>query len=290
MKGLDLSFSDGPAAWWRRRYVEGFRIAVQDLWTGGATSEGFRAVAPRNLRRARDAGFIVCGYTNVAPWNTGDVAFEKAVEFASGEWPHLYAVFVDVEIAAHNGQSIREADIRRCLQLIQNAGKKTAIYSAQWFWKGHLGNPTWVWLKQYKIWNAFYDGDPDVDFSSAPWGPWTSDDVMGEQYQGSTDIEGVSVDLNEFREDFFATTRRSPVRASSSGTHRRREEDMPKLISPKGRPEVYQVNGGSLEHIPDRATFDRLGYKMADVEQVENDDKLLALPVTYKGGVPKELR
>lgn len=68
------------------------------------------------------------------------------------------------------------------------------------------------------------------------------------------------------------------------------ESDMPKLISPKGRREVYQVNGGSLEHVPDRATFDRLGYTQADVEQVENDDTLLALPVTYKGGVPKELR
>lgn len=66
--------------------------------------------------------------------------------------------------------------------------------------------------------------------------------------------------------------------------------DMPKLISPNGRDEVYQVNGGSLEHIPDRATFDRLGYMPADVEPVEEDDELLALPVTYKGGVPKELR
>lgn len=64
---------------------------------------------------------------------------------------------------------------------------------------------------------------------------------------------------------------------------------MPKLIRPKGRPEVYQVNGGSLEHIPDRATFDRLGYRPSDVEQVEKEDRLLALPVTYKGGVPQGL-
>ena len=71
---------------------------------------------------------------------------------------------------------------------------------------------------------------------------------------------------------------------------RKGDEDMPKLISPKGRREVYQVNGGSLEHVPDRDTFDRLGYRQSDVEQVENDDKLLALPVTYKGGVPPELR
>jgi hypothetical protein len=278
MKGLDLSFSEAPDTWWRRRYAEGFRVGVQDLWTGGSTSEGLRHVAPRNLRRAREAGFIVCGYTNVAPWNTGDVAFEKAVEFAEDEWQHLYAVFVDVEIKAHTGRSIREADIRRCLERIEAAGKKTAIYSAPWFWVGHLGNPRWSWLKQYRIWNAYYDGDPDTDFATAPWGPWMSDDVIGEQYQGSTEIEGVSVDLNEFREEFFASVLR------------RREVDMPKLIRPRGRPEVYQVNGGSLEHIPDRQTFDRLDYRLADVEQVEKDDSLLALPVTYKGGVPQELR
>lgn len=69
-----------------------------------------------------------------------------------------------------------------------------------------------------------------------------------------------------------------------------RRNDMPKLISPKGRPEVYQVNGGSLEHITDRATFDRLGFKLTDVEQVSGDDKLLDLPVTYKGGVPQSMR
>jgi hypothetical protein len=278
MKGLDLSFSDALEAWWRRRYAAGFRVAVQDLWTGGSTSEGFREIAPRNLRRARAAGFIVCGYTNVAPWNTGDVAFEKAVEFAAGEWQHLFGVFVDVEIKARDGRSIREADIRRCLGRIDAAGKKTAIYSAQWFWVGHLSNPQWGWLKQYKIWNAYYDGDPDIDFARAPWGPWTGEDVIGEQYRGSTDIEGVSVDLNEFRDEFFAAGRR------------RREVDMPKLIRPKDRPEVYQVNGGSLEHIPDRRTFDRLGYRLSDVELVEKDDGLLALPVRYKGGVPKELR
>lgn len=69
-----------------------------------------------------------------------------------------------------------------------------------------------------------------------------------------------------------------------------RSDDMPKLISPRGRPEVYQVNGGSLDHIPDRETFNRLGYKPSDVEQVPNDDKLLDLPVTYQNGVPESLR
>lgn len=65
---------------------------------------------------------------------------------------------------------------------------------------------------------------------------------------------------------------------------------MPKLISLRGRPEVYQVNGGSLEHVPDRETFERLGYRMSDVEQIAPDDPLLRLPVTFPGGVPKALR
>lgn len=68
-----------------------------------------------------------------------------------------------------------------------------------------------------------------------------------------------------------------------------REDDV-RLISPRGRPEVYQVNGGSLEHVPNRATFDRLGYKSSDVEEVSGDDTLLDLPVTYAGGVPPQLR
>lgn len=82
---------------------------------------------------------------------------------------------------------------------------------------------------------------------------------------------------------------RGRVLAGTTQSSQRRN-DMPKLISPRGRPEVYQVNGGSLEHIPDRATFDRLGYKSSDVEQVPGDDGLLDLPVTYRNGVPPGLR
>jgi hypothetical protein len=284
MKGLDLSFSEGSAAWWKRRFAEGYRVAVQDLWTGGSTSEGFRGIAARNLRRAREAGFIVCGYTNVAPWNSGKVAFDKAVEFAEDEWPNIAAVFVDVEIAAHNGQSIREADIRQCLELVTAAGKRTAIYSAQWFWVGHLGNPLWQWLREYQVWNANYDGDPDVDFSKAPWGPWVEADIMGEQFQGSTDIEGVTVDLNEFRDGFFAAN------AVGAATVSDQEEDMPKLFSIIGRPEVYQYNGGSLEHVPNRQVLRAAGLAEASVVELKPTDPLLDLPVTYRGGVPQQLR
>ena len=42
------------------------------------------------------------------------------------------------------------------------------------------------------LWNAYYDGDPDED--GLPYGGWEHSAI--EQYQGTTDLCGQSVDLN----------------------------------------------------------------------------------------------
>lgn len=69
---------------------------------------------------------------------------------------------------------------------------EVGFYGARWFHVGHLGNPTRWSARQ--LWNAWYDGDPDID--GLPYGGWTRDQVAIEQYQGTTLVAGHSVDLN----------------------------------------------------------------------------------------------
>lgn len=191
--GLDLSFSRAPRDWWRRRYADGFRVMVQCLWTGTLSPEPAR----ENLRDARLEGFVTAGYA-VVNRLLAATTLERALAAAGDEWPRLAAVFIDVEV-----DGVREATIRDSLEAVSAAGKRAAIYSARWFWAGHLGDPQWPWLLGYRIWNAYYDGEPDLDFERAPWGPWSAANVAGEQYTGTTNIEGVDVDLDRFDLEFF---------------------------------------------------------------------------------------
>src|SRR3990167_3108193 len=48
------------------------------------------------------------------------------------------------------------------------------------------------------LWNAWWDGDPDFDFPSRPFGAWLPAEVIGEQWSGGTTVCGTFVDRNEF--------------------------------------------------------------------------------------------
>lgn len=231
MKGLDLSFSATSRAWWADRRAEGFRVMSQCLWTGGVIPQ----VAHENLSNAKAERFIITGYTNTKLAG-GDVAIAKAKEAARDLWGSLYQVQVDVEIPG-----VREVDIYNAVVPLEGMGKRPCIYSANWFWKGVLGNPTWPWLKSYPLWNAYYDDDPDYDFWRAPYGPWDMGDLIGEQYTGTTRLAGVDVDLNEFKDSFF-------------------EEDVMTLafIRITGQAAIWATNWMGKWHVPNTATLKEL--------------------------------
>jgi hypothetical protein len=197
IKALDVSFSPISPGWAAARKAEGWEVFIQCVWTGGyANNAHVSRVAARNLKVAREAGMITAGYLNTNPWFPAETSLREARTNAGAEWSHLEVVFNDVEIAGVTEQQIKD----HCLA-IEGAGKRTAIYSARWFWSS-IGDPKWPWLRAYDIWAADYDGDPFLG-TTALFGPWSVTDVIGKQYRGSTDIGGVQVDLNVFAEGFF---------------------------------------------------------------------------------------
>jgi len=128
-KGLDTAFSRVSRQWCRSRYEEGYRVAVQDLWTGGyGNNQQLRDVAEANLEDFANAGFFIGGYINANPWYDIDVCLENARLNAGGMWDILTVVAVDVEL-----DGIIEADIKDMCAAVRSAGKKDPIYSAAWF-------------------------------------------------------------------------------------------------------------------------------------------------------------
>ena len=201
--GIDASFSRITVPDFQHLWSLGYRVFCQCLWCGGyAGAPGIRAVAEANLKDAEAAGFALSAYTNASPWFDGRVAIDEAARSAGSMWSKLRIVAVDVEI-----DSTPEAHIKQTCELLEASGRTPYIYSANWFWVGHLGNPKWQWLNNHKIWNADYDGSKNIDWNN-PWGPWTQADIIGKQLAGTTTLatpggRSVTVDLNVFDQAFF---------------------------------------------------------------------------------------
>ena len=197
MKGFDLSFAIPSAQWWRDRRAEGYEVMFQDAWTGTRAPAGTHT----NLARARAAGFDTNIYT-VVNLHPGAFSVDKARAACGDEWEHVTKVAIDVEVKGIS-YAIYKDRIAKAEARIRALNKDPGVYTAHWFWVGHLGNPSD--FKHLWIWPAFYDLDPDIDFASRPYGGWTLADVMGAQYTGTTDLDGKNVDLDTFVDSFFET-------------------------------------------------------------------------------------
>ena len=211
MKGLDISFSMPSQQWWEDRRAEGFEVMVQNLWTGGfASNDGIKRVAATNLRRARLAGFRVAAYANASPpdWWSLKIQLDNIKANAGVEWGNLSDIAIDVEIPR-----ITQARVFELADALDAQGKNTGVlYTAYWFWTGHMGNNKDIAWRRFKVWNADYDGDPTVDFPR-PYGPWTK--VEHKQYAGTTyvnerDGRRQAIDLNTFN-DSWLTDRQVPL-------------------------------------------------------------------------------
>ena len=201
--GFDVAFSWITPQWAAARKAEGYRIGIQNLWTGGfAGNDGIKAVAENNLRVMREAGIITAAYANATPpnWWDIDVQVSNIIANAGAEWDNIKVIAIDVEIPG--------ATLGRATELanaLSSLGKDTRIlYSGKWFWDS-MPNPLDPgWRLQFPLlWNAYYDNDPDVDFPAAPYGLWSVDALAMEQYVGTTDIDGVQVDLNSINFEQF---------------------------------------------------------------------------------------
>ncbi len=200
--GLDGSFTGGevvPVEWFQQRYAEGYRVWAQCVWTGGyAGNDGIKRVASGNLLNAEAGGLEIMAYANASPptWWPLDRQMREIKTNCGAAWERLQLLPIDVEIP-----DITLARVVELADALLATGKNQAIevlYTARWFWVGHMDDSQSIAWRRFRLWSAHYDWNPDINFGDNPYGPWPLAELIGEQYQGTTRLDGVDVDLNVF--------------------------------------------------------------------------------------------
>jgi len=107
-------------------------------------------------------------------------------------WAAMCRVPIDIELPG-----IKEVAVREAIEAAYTAGKMRTIYTSYNAWANYLGNP--ASFTDCDLINAFWDGDPtDKDFLNYPYGGWNPDQVIGEQYTGGTNVQGVYADQDVY--------------------------------------------------------------------------------------------
>ena len=171
-------------------YADGQRVAIVGGWHGLDRNP----YCEDNLRRAKEAGMILGSYTALNSMS-GVQSVQHMKDACGSMWRHVKIVGIDCEI-----DGITKGIIREALIETRRLGKKTCIYTAYWWWHDHFGYPDD--FKNERLWNAFYDGDPDRDFSTLPYGGWPERKLVIEQWSGSQDYMGTVVDRNSIKRSF----------------------------------------------------------------------------------------
>jgi hypothetical protein len=199
--GVDASFDELTLEEAHRLKAAGVQVYAQCLWTG-AEQPASRVIS---LRNAWLAGLTLVGYISVS---SGRVGWAHVNAGRSGVpqdlWDALVKVPIDVEL---EGLSF-DSDVVAALNAVAELGKPRDVYTSFNAWVNLLGNPTRP--IGVGLWNAFWDGDPDVDFPRLPYGGWLNEEVWGEQWSGGTHVEGQFVDRNTFRAAAFGLVPPAP--------------------------------------------------------------------------------
>lgn len=173
-------------------------------WSGAVTREQFdailalgydlcivgtqdRDIAQRQMVRAVVAGFELDAYVWLS-WGKPIIPqIERALVTISG-YP-VGRLWLDVEEESHGVHMIKT--IRRAVDAC--AGHPVGIYTSRYKWQAITGDTNA--FAHLPLWDAWYGHEDIEDF--VPYGGWSRCEVR--QHQGTTNLEGVSVDLNVYR-------------------------------------------------------------------------------------------
>ena len=109
----------------------------------------------------------------------------------------LYVVAVDGEV---DGISVNE--VLNALQEVERLGRTAVVYTSWNSWNTMIRprNSGLCSGQGFRLWNASWDNNPDIDFIRLPFGGWTRATIIGEQWSGGIIKCGQSVDQNTFEE------------------------------------------------------------------------------------------
>jgi hypothetical protein len=195
LRGIDCSYDPLTGSEAAALKAGGIDLFGQCMWTAAEAPQ----TRLNNVRVAERAGMRTWGYISLNEWRSGAAHVAAALSgFPRAEWDKFLFVAVDVELP-----NIREHDIIEACYAVRQAGQKAVIYTNYNSWHNYVKPSNTSALAQLDIGllNAFWDGDPDIDFSQYPFGGWRPDQVIGEQYTGGQYVHGQYADNAMFYAD-----------------------------------------------------------------------------------------
>ncbi len=196
LQAIDCSFDELSLDEARRLKSAGIELVVQCLWTGREQP------APRviNLRNAVYDGLKVAAYASLPSGAAHGIADMEAARSGVPDdlWSRLEFCAVDVE-----RPGIRIEAVSESLSQLESLGlgNRKVVYTSWNAWRNYVipSNDGRLSAQgNVYVWNANWDTAPDIDFPSLPFGGWTVQQVIGEQWSGGTLVEGQFADRNTF--------------------------------------------------------------------------------------------
>ena len=274
--GLDLSYDEPSLQWWQERRADGVRVAMQGVIVEPVTGQETPAGACTNLYNMEVAGILPTEYIVISRWVPAAASVDAGYAACPGIWPRLGFVAIDVERPLDNPA----ADITAAINRVRELGQLPVIYSSWWMWLQYVGS----WTPDVPLINAYWDEDADVDYLKLPYGFTV---LVGEQYTGGGDWDGINVDRAVFHAGLVyqpplpptpaitpspALPSPPPVISASSG---------PLLIKLATDPEVFVVVGEVNRYrlsLCSPEMFVGEGYRWEDIRVVTEDSPLWKLP------------
>ena len=178
---------------WQGAYKAGYRLAIVQAWGGGPIPGGANKYCEQQLGAARRAGLLTAIYFHLPSDTTTQThLFMPVIKKAAGD-EYEYARFVTVDIEGDKPLHPTDPVARLKDAISHITDKPVVIYSSRHMWNVVMGGASG--FQQYPLWDARYDGKPELDTNWIPYGGWVQRAIK--QYKGTTTVpNGISADLN----------------------------------------------------------------------------------------------
>lgn len=160
----------------------GYELAVVGSWHGTQANK----FAADQLENARTAGLRTATYVVLNGEQAGWQAVSMGLAACSAG--DLDFVALDCELGVLTEQTFTDG-----LQAVINAHLQPVVYTAKWYWDGHLSNPDWAYV--WPLWSAQYDGEATLD-DVVLYGGWSK--AVGKQYSDKAADLPFTADQNIF--------------------------------------------------------------------------------------------
>lgn len=197
VKALDVSSYSGPISdgEWTRAYEDGWGLAVVQAWGGLSDhSSGPNPLCEFQLAGARGNGFLTAIYIVIPPDDTVETheLIRVAKEAAGPEYQHVLFVAPDIEDAQRRPLHPVDPDARLHNALVNIGHPIMPIYTSRSMWADVMRESTA--FAHLPLWDARWSAQQRLDDGWVPYGGWW--ECAMRQYQGTTIIHGITVDLN----------------------------------------------------------------------------------------------